>query len=90
MASKIIVYDEETEEDAASANSDFQAQMLAYMQSMDWKLWEILKIQQKQELVSEAPMPPPTVKPDSIIVSEAPMPPPTVKPDSIIVDEDDT
>tara|TARA_R110000851_G_scaffold21912_2_gene65300 strand:- start:2 stop:229 length:228 start_codon:yes stop_codon:yes gene_type:complete len=72
MVSKIIVYDdddEETTEEAEPANLDFQTQMLAYMQSMDWKLWEILKIQQKQELVSEAPMPP-TVKPNSIIVDE--------------------
>ena len=43
MAKKIRVVEEERTEEELS-NEEFQAKMLEYMHTMDWKLWEILKL----------------------------------------------
>jgi hypothetical protein len=73
MSAKIIVYDEEDADDDKTVDTaTFQTQMLEYMQAMDWKLWELLKIEQarakKEELSVDEPAPP--VQFNSIIVDE--------------------
>tara|TARA_R110000851_G_scaffold97891_1_gene211902 strand:+ start:4700 stop:4930 length:231 start_codon:yes stop_codon:yes gene_type:complete len=76
MVSKIIVYDEEDPvEDETVDTATFQTQMLEYMQAMDWKLWELLKIEQARAAKEDLPVG---------------QPKPAVKFNSIIVDEDDT
>lgn len=45
MAKKIRVIEEEQTEEELSTQ-EFQSKMLEYMHTMDWKLWEMLKIMQ--------------------------------------------
>jgi hypothetical protein len=79
MVSKIIVYDEEDPvEDETVDTATFQTQMLEYMQAMDWKLWELLKIEQARAAAEG----------DS--TSTVKQPAAKAKFNSIIVDEDDT
>lgn len=46
MVKKIRVIEEEKTDEELDAQ-EFQARMLEYMQAMDWKLWEMLKVVQK-------------------------------------------
>lgn len=43
MVKKIRVVEEERSEEELSTE-EFQAKMLEYMHTMDWKLWEMLKL----------------------------------------------
>lgn len=46
MVKKIRLIEEEQNEEELDAK-EFQAKALEYMQSMDWKLWEMFKIAQR-------------------------------------------
>lgn len=47
MVKKIrLIEDETTVEELDSA--EFRAKLLEYLQAIDWKLWEMLKIEQKR------------------------------------------
>lgn len=50
MVKKIRIEEEDSVTDSELDNKDFQEQMLEYMQALDWKLWEILKIYQEWAL----------------------------------------
>jgi hypothetical protein len=81
MVSKIIVYDEEDPvEDETVDTATFQTQMLEYMQAMDWKLWELLKIEQARAAKEG----------DNASTVKQPSAKAKAKFNSIIVDEDDT
>ena len=71
MVKKIkLVEDEKSFEELDT--QEFQRQMLEYMKAMDWKLWELLKIEQARAEVNEVTnitnVSDPSVKP--IIVDE--------------------
>jgi len=50
MVKKIRIDDEPEAPNHELDNQEFQQKMLDYMQAMDWKLWEILKIYQEWAL----------------------------------------
>jgi hypothetical protein len=85
MVKKIRVVEEERTEEELSTE-EFQAKMLEYMHTMDWKLWEILKIMQAR---FETDVEQPDVNEDEQEVAATPSPKVKKGPKSVIVDEDD-
>lgn len=86
MAKKIIMIDEEQPVAAVVVpQSEFQSEMMSKLDTIDWKLWEILKIAQRWELLTlgepltEVPTPLGDLAPHAVDVGMV----------SIIVDEDD-
>ncbi len=55
MVKKIRVVEEDRTEEELN-NEEFQAKMLEYMHTMDWKLWEMLKLM-KAHLDTETEQP---------------------------------
>lgn len=47
MVKKIRLIEDETSAEDLD-NEEFKAKVLEYMQAIDWKLWEMLKIEQKR------------------------------------------
>ena len=67
MVKKIQLVDTPPSSDELS-DAEYRQKMLAFMEAIDWKLWELLKIQQSnQDTVQETPV---TPKKDEIEVSE--------------------
>lgn len=67
MVKKIQLVDTPPSSDELS-DAEYRQKMLAFMEAIDWKLWELLKIQQSnQDIVQETPV---TPKKDEIEVSE--------------------
>ena len=48
MVKKIRLIEEESTAEELNT-TEFQSKLLGYMQAIDWKLWEILKIEQARE-----------------------------------------
>lgn len=67
MVKKIQLVDTPPSSDELS-DAEYRQKMLAFMEAIDWKLWELLKIQQSnQDTVQETPV---TPKKDEIEVSK--------------------
>jgi hypothetical protein len=86
MVKKIIMVEEDqTETPAVIPQSEFQSTVIATLETIDWKLWEILKIAQRWEEVTFGPpqkvIPPPIndLTPHDVDIGMI----------SIIVDEDE-
>lgn len=78
MVKKIKVVEDSINPDELG-EQEYKAKVLEYLQAMDWKLWEMLKIAQRwaeENGYNETPEPQSTRKPDSEITP-------------IIVDEDE-
>jgi hypothetical protein len=84
MAKKIRVIEEERTEEELSTE-EFQAKMLEYMHTMDWKLWEILKLM-RAHLETDNVQPDVAEEVEKGVVETTPK---KKGPKPVIVDEDD-
>lgn len=78
MVKKIRIIEDDPTTDEIS-DDEFKAKILEYLHAIDWKLWEMLKIQQAEQPTEEAAV---TAKPKNRTL------PKNIKP-IIVVNDDD-
>jgi hypothetical protein len=84
MVKKIRVVEEERTEEELSTE-EFQAKMLEYMHTMDWKLWEMLKLM-RTHLETDNEQPDVAEDVEEVVVETKKK---KTGPKPVIVDEDD-